>query len=120
MKKFISILLVIFLLTGAGFASDYDDGYFRGKDDAKDHSTVGWGISGFLGGYAFGLIGVGVYTLISGGNIEAPEMRHKNTEYRRGYETGYQKDAKKKTKETTLTSSLLGWLVFIATYVPVI
>ena len=115
MKKIALAMILILTLNTLAFASIYDDGYYAGKRDAKAGHSTAWGIGGFVGGFALGLIGTGVCYLIAGGEVEVPDegMHNKQTEYRRGYEAGYNKIARQQNKSSALTGGLVGVLAIV-------
>lgn len=65
------------------------DSYNRGVMDAEDnHSSLGWGVGGFLAGGLFSWLGTGIVVLVANGSTPSPRYMPDEVEptsYRRGF-----------------------------------
>ena len=92
--------------------------YLDGLEQGKNQSSVGNFAGSLVGGYALGIIGWGIsYAIVSGSNPSVPTelmLRYDNCDG--SYIRGYKESVKANKKTSTHIGSVIGWLIFLATY----
>ena len=105
MKRTIALVLIVALLLPAAlFAQDGGvsraESYNRGVMAAEDeHSSIGWGVGGFIGGGLFSWLGTGVTVLIAHGSSPSPRYVPEDVDTM-SYRSGYREEARRRNRRS--------------------
>jgi hypothetical protein len=105
MKRIIALALIISMsLPVALFAQDGGvsraDSYNRGVMAAEDeHTTLGWGVGGFVSGGLFSWLGTGITVLIAHGSSPSPRYVPEDVEPM-SYRSGYREEARRRNRRS--------------------